>query len=69
MSTKKNDKGKWFHKLHQLQKRMTRMNLNDGHAQEKLAIRLSRIRTLLINAKGRGKIFNPMHLEISINQP
>lgn len=69
MSTKKNDKGKWFHKLHQLQKRMTRMNLNDGHAQEKLAIRLSRIRTLLIKAKGRGKIFNPMHLEISINQP
>ena len=59
MSNKKNDKGKWFHKLHQLQKRMTRMNLNDGHAVEKLAIRQSRIRTLLTQIKGRGRFYVP----------
>jgi hypothetical protein len=42
-----------------LQKRMTRMNLNDGHAVEKLAIRQSRIRTLLTQIKGRGRFYVP----------
>jgi len=55
MSNKKLDKGKLFHKLHQLQKRLTRMNVNEGHSQEKYAIRKSRIRTLLEATKGRGK--------------
>jgi hypothetical protein len=55
MSNKKLDKGKLFHKLHQLQKRVTRMNVNEGHSQEKYAIRKSRIRTLLEATRGRGK--------------
>lgn len=59
MSSKKNDKGKWFHKLHQLQKRMTRMTMNEGHSQDKMAIRKSRIRTLLTQIKGRGKSYIP----------
>ncbi len=59
MSSKKNDKGKWFHKLHQLQKRMTRMTKNEGHSEDKMAIRKSRIRTLLTQIKGRGKSYVP----------
>jgi len=59
MSNKKNDKGKWFHKLHQLQKRMTRMTSNEGHSADKLAIRKSRVRTLLNQIKGRGKAYVP----------
>ena len=55
MSNKKLDKGKLFHKLHQLQKRLTRMNVNEGHSQEKYAIRNSRIRTLLEATRGRGR--------------
>jgi hypothetical protein len=55
MSNKKLDKGKLFHKLHQLQKRLTRMNVNEGHSQEKYAIRKSRIRTLLEATRGRGR--------------
>ncbi len=55
MSNKKQDKGKLFHKLHQLQKRLTRMNVNEGHSQEKFAIRKSRIRTLLEATRGRGR--------------
>lgn len=31
MSEKKLDKGKLFHKLHQLQKRLFRSKTNDGH--------------------------------------
>jgi hypothetical protein len=68
MSNKKNDKGKWFHKLHQLQKRMTRMTSNEGHAIEKLAIRKSRIRTLLNQIKGRGKSYIPPR-DIESNLP
>ena len=59
MSSKKNDKGKWFHKFHQLQKRMTRMTMNEGHSEDKMAIRKSRIRTLLTQIKGRGKSYVP----------
>ena len=55
MSNKKLDKGKLFHKLHLLQKRLTRMNVNEGHSQEKYAIRKSRIRTLLEATRGRGR--------------
>ncbi|MEN9312222.1 MAG: hypothetical protein RIT42_328, partial [Bacteroidota bacterium] len=67
-SNKKNDKGKWFHKLHQLQKRMTRMTSHEGHAEEKMAIRKSRIRTLLTQIKGRGKSYLPP-IEIEPNLP
>ena len=66
MSSKKNDKGKWFHKLHQLQKRMTRMTMNEGHSEDKMAIRKSRIRTLLTQIKGRGKSYVPL-IEIEPN--
>ena len=55
MSQKKQDKGKLFHKLHQLQKRMTRMEENSGHSSEKMKIRQSRINNLLEAVKGRGK--------------
>ncbi|MCX8484200.1 MAG: hypothetical protein ORO02_03185 [Bacteroidia bacterium] len=68
MSNKKNDKGKWFYKLHQLQKRMTRMTSHEGHAEEKMAIRKSRIRTLLTQIKGRGKSYLPP-IEIEPNLP
>ena len=39
MSEKKTDKGKWFHKLHQLQKRLTRMNDENNHSEEKKEFR------------------------------
>jgi hypothetical protein len=45
--------------LHQLQKRMTRMTMNEGHSEDKIAIRKSRIRTLITQIKGRGKSYVP----------
>ncbi len=56
MSNKKLDKGKLYHKLHQLQKRVTRMNNNDGHSDEKFTMRMSRIRTLIEGVRGKGKL-------------
>ena len=35
MSSKKTNKMKWSHKLHQLQKRIHRMIENDNHSSEK----------------------------------
>ncbi len=55
MSQKKQDKGKLFHKLHQLQKRMTRMEEHTGHSSDKMRIRQWRINNLLEAVKGRGK--------------
>mgnify|MGYP001054238407 FL=1 len=38
------DKGKWFHKLHQLQKRLYRSKKNPGHTSDlKYDLRLKRI--------------------------
>ena len=38
------DKGKWFHKLHQLQKRLYRSKKNPGHTSDlKYNLRLKRI--------------------------
>lgn len=59
MSQKKSDKGKLFKKLHQLQKRMTRMQVNDGHSEDKLKIRQSRINDLLAAIKGSGRKTKP----------
>lgn len=36
MSNNKTDKKKWSHKLHQLQKRIHRMIVNNGHSSDKL---------------------------------
>ncbi len=59
MSHKKSDKGKLFHKLHQLQKRMTRMTVNDGHSEEKFKLRQSRINDLIQAIKGSGRRTKP----------
>ncbi len=56
MSNKKSDKGKLYHKLHQLQKRVTRMKDNDGHSAEKFTLRMSRIKTLIEGIRGRGRM-------------
>ena len=60
MSQKKSDKGKLFKKLHQLQKRMTRMHVNDGHSEDKHKIRQSRISSLLEAIKGSGRKAKPI---------
>jgi hypothetical protein len=60
MSQKKSDKGKLFKKLHQLQKRMTRMYVNDGHSEDKYKIRQSRISSLLEAIKGSGRKAKPI---------
>ena len=60
MSEKKSDKGKLFKKLHQLQKRMTRMQVNDGHSEDKFKIRQSRISGLLEAIKGSGRRAKPI---------
>lgn len=59
MSQKKSDKGKLFKKLHQLQKRMTRMTINEGHSTDKLKIRQSRIKDLIDAIKGSGRKSKP----------
>ena len=41
---------------------------HEGHAEEKMAIRKSRIRTLLTQIKGRGKSYLPP-IEIEPNLP
>lgn len=53
MSAKKLDKGKLFHKLHQLQKRVTRW-LGNGH-EEKIKIAEVREKELLQKIKGKNK--------------
>ncbi len=60
MSNKKSDKGKLFKKLHQLQKRMTRMTSNDGHSEDKYKIRQSRINDLIDAIKGSGRKTRPI---------
>lgn len=55
MSKNKVDKGKVAKKLHQLQKRMTRMETNTGHSLDKLGKRKGILRKLLDILKGKGK--------------
>lgn len=55
MSKGKIDKSKWFHKLHQLQKRLNRAELNEGHSEEKNEIRKGQLKRLLERVKGNKK--------------
>jgi hypothetical protein len=41
------DNSKWYHKLHQLQKRLIRMEENEGHSSEKKEKRKGQLRRLL----------------------
>jgi len=41
------DNSKWYHKLHQLQKRLSRMEENEGHASEKKEKRKGQLRRLI----------------------
>lgn len=54
MSEKRIDKGKWYHKLHQIQKRLTRSLTNWGHhTTEEDKILKKRERELMEKAKGK----------------
>lgn len=55
MSTNKIDKTKWFHKLHQLQKRVERMESNPGHSSEKEGTRKGQLKRLLERVMGNAK--------------
>jgi hypothetical protein len=55
MSKNKIDKGKVAKKLHGLQKRMNRMNENEGHASEKAGKRKGFLRKLIDMLYGKGK--------------
>jgi hypothetical protein len=54
MSEKKADKGKFFKKLHQLQKRLTRAFMNEGHSEEKTKIRVAQEKKLIEKIKGKN---------------
>ena len=51
MSKKFEYKFKLFHKVHQLQKRLTRTELNEGHSKHKKAFRERRIKKLINRIK------------------
>jgi hypothetical protein len=55
MSTNKIDKGKVAKKLHNLQKKMTRMEENEGHSTEKVGKRKGMLRRLMDALHGKGK--------------
>jgi hypothetical protein len=55
MSENKIDKGKVAKKLHGLQKRMTRMEENEGHSIEKVGKRKGMLRRLMDALYGKGK--------------
>lgn len=55
MSKKVLDKGKLFHKVHQLQKRLTRSEQNDGHGDKKIPFRKSLIKKLQEKIYGKNK--------------
>ncbi len=54
MSEKKVDLGKWFKKLHQLQKRLFRMEQNEGHSSEKVGKRKGMLKRLKDKVKYKG---------------
>jgi len=47
------DNSKWFKKLHQLQKRLTRMDENEGHSIEKKEKRRGQLKRLLDKVRFR----------------
>ena len=56
MSENKLDKGKFFKKLHKLQKQLYRSKINDGHSEDKTLIRNVRVKKLLEILKGTNKV-------------
>ena len=48
------DNSKWFKKLHQLQKRLLRMNENEGHSFEKKEKRRGQLKRLLDKVRFRA---------------
>jgi hypothetical protein len=55
MSNNKQDKGKLANKLHQLQKRLFRMESNEGHSADKFGKRKGILKRLMDRLKGKGK--------------
>jgi hypothetical protein len=55
MSKGKIDKSKWFHKLHQLQKRLNRAELNEGHSDHKSETRKGQLKRILERVMGNKK--------------
>jgi hypothetical protein len=55
MSGNKQDKGKLANKLHQLQKRLFRMESNEGHSANKVGKRKGMLKRLMDALKGKGK--------------
>jgi hypothetical protein len=55
MSTNKQDKGKLANKLHQLQKRLFRMESNEGHSANKVGKRKGILKRLMDRLSGKGK--------------
>lgn len=48
------DRSRWYHKLHQLQKRLTRAEENEGHSKEKEGKRKGQLRRLLDKVRMRN---------------
>lgn len=55
MSKNKLDKGKLVNKLHQLQKRLFRMETNEGHSVDKLQKRKGMLKRLVDKIRGNHK--------------
>jgi hypothetical protein len=55
MSNNKQDKGKLANKLHQLQKRLFRMESNEGHSANKVGKRKGILKRLMDRLSGKGK--------------
>ena len=55
MSNNKQDKGKLANKLHQLQKRLFRMESNEGHSADKAGKRKGMLKRLMDGLRGKGK--------------
>jgi hypothetical protein len=55
MSKNRVDKGKFVNKLHQLQKRLFRMEQNEGHSVEKFGKRKGTLKRLIDKVRGAYK--------------
>lgn len=55
MSNGKIDNSKWFHKLHQLQKRLDRADINEGHSGHKKDKRKGQLKRLIERVRGNRK--------------
>jgi hypothetical protein len=66
MSSNKQDKGKLANKLHQLQKRLFRMETNEGHSANKVGKRKGMLKRLMDALKGKGKKKTTLLNDISL---